>query len=108
VSTPTRTPTRSAVISISAIEQIEITFIGNPRQSTIKSQLDRAMDLYGLSKTESNYSRAGSVLVAMRQETGETEMDILDYMIRSHAPGVTMSFPDAAAFAATLLSQGAR
>ena len=56
--------------------------------------------LYGLPITEENYSRAGSVLVALRKEFDPSEMDILDCVIRSHVPGAGMSFPDSAALCA--------
>jgi hypothetical protein len=44
----------------------------------------------------------------MRKESGFSEMEILDYMIRSHVPGVNISFPEAAAFASTFLQTGDR
>lgn len=96
----------STVEDMTALEQMEIAFEGNPSQSQIKSKLDRAMDLYGLTKNESNYSRAGSVLVALSNRQGVSEMDILDLMICSHVEGVNMDFPGAAALAVTFLVAG--
>ena len=49
---------------------------------------------------------AGNVLVAMRRDYGGgvSEMEILDYMIRSHTPGVSMSFDEAAALSTVFLA----
>ena len=90
------------------LAQMELAFVGNPHKSEIKSQLEMAMELYNLPITEENYSRAGSVLVTMRKELGVKEMDILRYMIKSHIPEVSLSFPDAAAISAVALSSGDR
>lgn len=90
------------------IAQMESAFVDNPSQSKIKPLLEKAMDLYNLPINEDNYSRAGSVLVAMRKKLGVKEMDILSYMIRSHTPGVNVSFPDAAAISAVALAYGDR
>lgn len=88
------------------LDQMEIAFLGGYSRSEIKLRIDEAMTLYGMPITEENYSRAGSVLVTLRQEYGPTEMDILDYMIRSHVPGVDLSFNEAAAFAVVFLAAG--
>lgn len=88
------------------LDQMAIAFVGGYSRSEIKSRLDNAMGLYGLGLTSDNYSRAGSVLVALQNEFGPAEMDILDYMIRSYVPGVEISFPDAAALAVSFLSSG--
>lgn len=98
----------TAVASMSALEQMELAFSGNPRQSVIKPKIDRAMRLYGLQLTEDNYSRAGSVLVTMRQQNSVDELDILDYMICAHASGVNMTFPEMAALSAVALRTGDR
>ena len=82
-----------------AIEQMEIAFIGGHSQAEIKAKIDRAMDLYDLAKTSENYSRAGSVLVALRKEYGPSEMAILDEMILLGSAEANLSFPDAAALA---------
>jgi hypothetical protein len=97
---------RSSVDDMTAIEQAEIAFDGNPSQREIKRQLDRAMTLYELEITEENYSRAASVLVVMRKNNGVSEMEILDHMIRSHVPGVNIAFPEAAAISAVFLKHG--
>jgi hypothetical protein len=59
-------------------------------------------------RREENYSRAGSVLVALRKENGTPEIAILDYMIRSHVPGVNVTFPEAAALSSAFLKAGDR
>ena len=96
----------SVVATASPLEQMEVAFIGNPSRAAIKARMDQAMRLYGLPITEDNYSRAASVLVVMRKEHGQSEMAILDYMIRSHVPGVSLDFPDAAALSAVFLTVG--
>ena len=88
------------------LDQMVIAFNDSYSRTQIKEQLDRAIELCNLSRTQENYSRAGSALVALRKETGQKEMDILDYMIRSHVPGVIMDFPSAAGLAASFLSSG--
>ena len=103
-----KTETVLAQFPTDPLSQIEIAFEGNYARSQIQQRVDEAMKLYNVPKTDENYSRVGSVLVALRKETGQHEMDILDYMIKSYVPGVTMSFPDAAAISATFLQAGDR
>jgi len=91
---------------MTALEQMEVAFDGNPSKSMIKPKLERAMSLYGLARIESNYSRAGSVLVRLRKANGIPELEILDFMICSHVPGVNTTFAAAAAAAATFISVG--
>lgn len=88
------------------LDQMVIAFDGTYSRTQIKDRLDKAIELYNLPRTKENYSRAGSTLVALRKETGQKEMDILDYMIRSHVQGVNMDFPSAAGLAASFLSSG--
>ena len=90
------------------LDQMVIAFSGNYSRTQINERLDKAMELYNLPMTKENYSRAGSALVALRKETGQKEMDILGYMIRSHVSGVNMDFPSAAGLAASFLSAGDR
>lgn len=92
-----------AQVSTDPLNQMEIAFEGNYTRLQIKQRVEEAMDLYNVPKTQENYSRVGSVLVVLRKETGQREMDIIDYMIRSHVPDVVISFPDAAAISATFL-----
>lgn len=89
-----------------ALGMMEVAFDGNYTRAEIKPMLDQAMTIYGVEITEENYSRAASSLIVMRKENGVTEMDILDYMIRSHVPGVNMTFPEAAAISAVFLAAG--
>ena len=81
-------------------------FVGNHSRDQIKLRLDRALTLYGMPITDDNYSRAASSLVALRRENGVAEMAVLDYMIRSHVPGVAISFPQGAAMASVFLAAG--
>lgn len=90
------------------LDQMVLAFKGGYTRSQIKARLDQAMQLYGLPLTSEHYSRAGSSLVVMRKESGFSEMEILDYMIRSHVPGVAIEFPQMAAWAATALESGDR
>ena len=108
VPAPARTTQVAPANDRTALQQMEIAFVGNPRRSVIKAQIDEAMSLYSTPITEENYSRAGSALVELRREMGPSEMDILDYMIRSHVPGANMDFPSAAAMSATFLALGER
>ena len=85
---------------------MEMAFEGNYTREQIKPVLDHAMRFYGLSITEENYSRAASALIVMRREHGVNEMDILSYVIRSHVPGVNLTFPNAVAISAVFLAAG--
>lgn len=69
--------TRTIVEKMTALEQMEIVFIGSFSYNSIKERMDSVMQLYGLSMTNENYNRFGSVLVTLRKETGVSEMNIL-------------------------------
>jgi hypothetical protein len=97
---------QQATQSMSALEQMSIAFNGGYDLPAIKERMDKTMQLYGLALTEDNYSRAGSVLVSLRKEYNIDEMDILDYMIRSHVNGVNATFPQMAAISVTALVAG--
>jgi hypothetical protein len=82
-------------------------FIGAPPVADIKRLMDRTFVQYGdLARTNENYGRAASALVALRKNSGVPEMKILDYMARSHVPGVKLTFPEAAGMAVTFLQAG--
>lgn len=98
----------SAVASMTALEQMELVFVGGHTESQIEPVLRTAMSLYGLANTETNRRRAGDVLVTLRREYGQPEMVILDHMIRSHVSGVNIDFPDAAAISVAALVVGDR
>ncbi|MEX0932905.1 MAG: hypothetical protein WDZ77_02290 [Candidatus Pacearchaeota archaeon] len=72
--------TKTAVEKMTALEQMEIAFVGGYSYDEIKNRIDSVMQQYGLSMTNENYSRFGSALVAVRKETGASEMDILTCM----------------------------
>ena len=88
------------------ISQMEIAFVGNPTKREITTFLDKALSLYDTPINSENYSRAGSSLVALRQQTGVSEMSILRYMIKSHVPGMKINFPEAAGISAAFLATG--
>lgn len=96
------------IANMTPLEQAEIAFVGGYSQGQFKTQLDRAFQLYGLPSTPENYSRAASVLVALRKQNGTPEMAILGHMIRSHVPGVNIDFPQAAALSSAFLVAGDR
>lgn len=100
--------TEDDVAAMPAIAQAEIAFVGGHTQAEIKARLDEALKLYGLPLTDENYSRAGSSLVALRKANGTPEMSILDHMIRSHVPGVNVTFPSAAGLSSAFLQAGDR
>lgn len=102
------TNTQPGTNDMTALDRMEIAFEGGHRKHKIKSRLEEAMRLYQLPVTEENRSRAGSVLVALRKRSGNQEMDILSYMIRSHVSGVQLSFSEAAAFSDAFLAAGDR
>jgi hypothetical protein len=85
------------------IEMMRVVFYGHHSAEEIKRKMDIAMNLYGVELTPENYGRAGSVLVALREKRGPTEMAILNYMIKSYTPAVNLSFPDAAGLAVGFL-----
>ena len=94
------------------LSQMVVTFEGGHSRAAIKEKLDTAMKLYGLKINDENYSRAGSVLVTLRQfaqkrgRTDVTEMRLLDYMIRSHVPELNIDFPSMAGMANAFLISG--
>ena len=101
-------PTIQPVRQSTSLKQMSVAFEGNWTVSKIKPVLERAMKLYGVAITEENRSRAGSTLVALRKEYGPSEMEILGYMIRSHVPGDSISFPDGTAMSTLFLASTGR
>lgn len=78
--------------------QMEIAFNGDQSPDEIREALDLAFAATSTEATSDNYSRAGSVLVTLRQEYAIDEMEILE-CIPSLADDETsaLTFPDAAA-----------
>ena len=95
----------SQVDGFIALEKMGIAFNGNYSKAEIKKSMDKAMKLYNLTINEENYNRAASVLIVMRKEYNITEMDILDYMIRSYVPNSGMDFQSMAAISTVFLSE---
>ena len=91
------------VSSLTALDKMVVAFEGEYTKNQIKVRIDKAMQLYGLSLTEENYSRAASTLIVLRKEYSVQEMAILDHMIRSYVPSVKISFPEQAAFSVVIL-----
>ena len=60
------------------LEQMLISFNGNPTMSEITEALNDAFAATDTPVTDENYSRAGSVLTKFRQEYGIDEMKILE------------------------------
>lgn len=65
--------------------------------------MDAALRLYGLPLTAENYSRAASALVALRRDSGPSEMAMLNYMIRNYEPTAKLNFGQGAGLAAYML-----
>lgn len=107
--TPRPAEPPAATVPSDALSQMEIAFVGTPRQSVIQDKIDAALALYGLELTEENDRHAGDALVSVRigaQERGCdacTEMATLDQMLRDgRLPGV--EFSEAVAWASTALA----
>jgi hypothetical protein len=98
--------TATAVAAMDPLSQAELAFVGGVTRQQIKERLDEACLLYGLPQTADSYSRASSTLVALRKANDIPEMTILNHMIRSHVPGVNLSFPEAAGISAAFLKAG--
>jgi hypothetical protein len=86
----------------------EVSFNGDNSRKLIEERLQQALTLYNVPLTADGYSRAASTLITLRQSTGQDEMAILAYMIKSHTPGTTMGFPEMAALSASFLKAGDR
>lgn len=87
-----------------ALDDMAATFDGAPSRTEIQALLDEVMVLYDTPRTEENYSRAGSTLVALSADLGVSEMNILEQMRTLYTPDAALTFPEAAALAATELS----
>ena len=96
--------TRPDTSSSTVLKESAVVFVGGYSEAEIKRKLDRAMNLYNHPISESNYDGATNMLVQFRLDYGVREMDVLDTMIRSHVPGVNITFVDAASIAAAILS----
>lgn len=88
------------------LDQMVIAFDGSWSRNEIQVRLDRALVQYGASTTDQDRSRGGSALVALRQEYGVPEMEILDHMNCSYVEGVDISFPDMAGISAVAVING--
>ena len=106
--TPSKETTHEEIKNMTALQQMTIAFDGGYSEKEIKDKITEAMVLYNMPITKENYSRAGSALVALRQQEEIEEMLILDYMINKlYTPGINLTFPGAAALSVTILKTGA-
>ncbi len=64
--TKSTSDTKTIVEKMTALEQMEIAFVGGYSYDEIKESIDSVMQQYELSMTNENYSRFGSVLVTLR------------------------------------------
>lgn len=106
--TPSSETTHEEISNMTALQKMTIAFDGGYSEKEIKDKITEAMVLYNMPITEEDYSRAGSVLVALRQQEGIEEMLILDYMINKlYTPSINLNFSGAAALSVTILKTGA-
>jgi hypothetical protein len=87
------------------LDKMVVAYKGNHSRSTIQARMDEVMTMYGLSISEEEYTRAGSVLVSLRKKFGPHEMEILTCMKAAHNSNVKSSFPEMAAVCVASLAQ---
>lgn len=90
------------------LDQMLISFNGNPSKTEIKQAMDNALNATDTVISNENYSRAGSVLVTFRKEYGIDEMEVLECVpTATRDPRVPeLSFPNVAAVCVTDLASG--
>ncbi|MDQ3691386.1 MAG: hypothetical protein M3406_15420 [Chloroflexota bacterium] len=95
-----------------ALDQASVAFQNSPSRATIKGELDKVFDHFGMAKTDENYSRAASTLIRLRQR-GQgrgceacTEMAILSHIERSSGWETGMDFPEASAWSVEAMIAG--
>jgi len=77
---------RASVAHLSALEKMELAFVGDHSSSEIQGLMDTAFRGDGISRSEANYERYGSVLVRLRKDIGgATEFELLQCAIAGHA-----------------------
>lgn len=109
---PAATVAPAPTLSSDPLDQAVIAFDGQHSRAEIKAALDAAFAIYGLQPSDENYSRAGSTLVALRQQavakgcTRCSEMEILAAMTAGGDGFAGLTFPQAAAWAVTVLEVG--
>ena len=97
---------------MSALSQMEMVFIGSPREADIRALLDTVLADHGLPATEASYQKAGDALVATRISAVEagcpesqcSEMAVLGYLAQGKLKGVTLE--EAIAQASAALAKG--
>lgn len=105
---PLEAPVSKSVPS-DPLTQMSIAFDGQPSPMTIRPVLDAAMEATNTPISDDTYSRAGSVLVSLRQQNGTAEMSILRCMpSRVHDPRLPeFTFSAVAAVCSVDIVQGA-
>lgn len=78
-------------------------FVDKPSEDEIERYMNKALDVYGLERTDENYNKVGSALVDLRMNSSKniTEMDILKYTIKIHVKNAKI--PDMMAMASVYL-----
>jgi hypothetical protein len=90
--------------SVEVLARMEVAFAGYHSAAEIKRAMDAALRSCDLPVDAESYTRASSAVIALRQKTGVAEMEILRYVAASDLSGTGVSFPTAAATAATILA----
>ncbi len=73
---------------------LKIAFVGSHSKARIKSKLEKVMRLYQTPITIKNYNGSASSLVALRKNSGISEMNILNKMIIMYVEGSSLSFAE--------------
>jgi hypothetical protein len=107
--TPVSTnPSHSQEEKQDALSMIQAVFVGNLSREEIKEKLDLVLKSTNTDITEENYSRAGSVLVDARKNTGLSEIKLLDCMaglFKEKTNNIKVTFPEASALCTTILQK---
>ncbi|MFC1672597.1 zinc ribbon domain-containing protein [Pseudomonadota bacterium] len=100
----TQQPRESVRQPDTSLEKMHIVFVGQPSVPEIKAAILPVMKMYGVAATEDGYSRAGSVLITMRKESGIAEIELLRCMETANQGG-TLSFAEIAALCSITLQR---
>jgi len=93
----------SATYAQSALDKMEVVFVGGYSKEQIQRKMDKVMRKYGEPINETNYNIVGSVLVALRKENGVPEMKILACVDYADI-GDQMKIGEVAAICVTMLA----
>lgn len=88
----------------SALDKMALAFKGNHTKKEIRRKFNHAFTLFNIQKTEENYERYGSVLVSLQNEFDyTTEMEILDYAIKSYSSDISIKLGEMMALSAVAI-----